>query len=244
MRKLFNFLILLSILFVITGCTQPKTSVTIPNFKQEYKSKKKIIIVPPQIKMYEISAAGEEEIVEWTKQATVNMKNSISSEISNKNILNNEILDLTNLSKTDQESVINTQNLMYRVGESINFHALETSFYKFNNKMKNFDYKIGDQLANISQDGDLYLFINGFDKVQSSGKKAVETAKLIIGAIFGVAAGDIGGITYSNITLVDGKTGKILWYKYYFSKGAVDLRTKEGTDVVIKDLLNDLQNYI
>ncbi len=245
MKKNFFYLIFIVSIFLFTGCSAPKNSVVIPNFKQEYKAKKNIIVVPPKIKVYEISAAGEEEMKEWSQLATSNMKQSLEEILASRNLINSyNILDLDTITEEDKTHIVNTNNLMYRVATSITYHALENSFFKFDEKIKNFDYSIGDALAENSNEGDVYLFINAFDKVQSSGKVAVETAKLVIGALFGIAAGDFGGLTYSNIALVDAKTGKILWYNYYISKGQVDLREHSGTNEVVKVLLDDLQNYL
>jgi len=243
-KKTFINILIVVFIFMLSGCVTPKNSASIPNFKKEYKTKRNIIIVPPSVKMYEVSAAGEEEIQEWTKEAIYNMEISISKKISEKNLLNHKVLALDSLNNEEKNLILSSNNLMYRIAPSINYHALNRSIAKFDEKIKNFDYSIGDSLSKISEDGDLYLFVNGFDKVQSSGKKGVEVAKMIVGALFGIAAGNFGGLTYSTMSLVDGKTGKILWYNYYISQGQVDLREEKGTDAVIEVLLNDLQNTI
>ena len=246
MKKLANMILYITLSSFIVGCVASKTSASIPNFKQEYEAKKRIVVVPPLVKMYEISTGGlEEEMTQWSTIAKNNLQNSILNTLSQNNFLKYEFVDYSSLSEIEKESILSSQNLMYRISPSINSHSLNISQSKFNEKLKNFDYSIGNSLSNISQDGDLYLFVNAYDKVQSSGKKAAEAVKVIVSALlFGVGTADFGGITYSSISLVDAKTGKIMWYNYYFSKGQVDLRDKKGTDEVVKVLLDDLQSKI
>ena len=107
-------------------------------------------------------------------------------------------------------------------------------------KIKNFDYTLGNEVAQIGKTDDILLFINGIDRVQTQGKVAVEAVKAVVGALFGVAAGNFGGETFTTVSLVDGKTGNILWYNYYFSKGTDDLRESVGTDNVVQGLLSEL----
>lgn len=244
MKKIYFSLLLVVITLLLSGCGTAKKSVMVPNLKKEY-SNKNIIVVSPKIKMYEIGTAGQEEIVEWSDIAIENMKQSFKNQIENQETLNYKELSYSSLDQIQLDKLKNTNNLMGRVSSSIQMHANDTSLIKFDAKVKNFDYSIGNSLSNISKEGDLYLFINGYDKVQSSGKVAVETAKAVVGMLFfGVASGDFGGITYSTATLVDGQTGKVLWNNYYFSKGEVDLREKRGTDAVAKALIDELQDNI
>ncbi|QKF81322.1 hypothetical protein [Halarcobacter ebronensis] len=237
---LFSFMALF-----ITGCSIDYTA-SIPNFKQEYQTKKRIVIVPPSVKMYEISTGGvEEEISDWSKLAMENMQKSIINNLPKEQQLKYEVINYSTLPEFEKELITNSNNLLFRISPSIHQHALKISVAKFDEKIENFDYTIGDVLSNISETGDIYLFLNAEDRVQTSGKKAAEVTKAIIGALlFGVGVGDIGGITFSSVAMVDAKTGKLMWYNYYISKGAVDLREEKGTDEVVKVLFNGLQSKI
>jgi hypothetical protein len=228
-------------MFIFTGCANNQTHVSTPNFQKTVQNKQKIIVVPPAVKVYEVSSAGQELIDEWSQTATENMKDTLASYIKDKSeatfLLFNE-KDFT----AEQNKIIQSSNgLLSRVGNSIHLHALPNAFIPFKEKKENFNYTLGEELALAGKSDDLFLFITATDQVQTAGKKTAETVKLIVGALLGVGiGGDYGGYTFARVSLVDGKTGNILWYNYYLSKGTDDLRQTIGSTNVIKSLLHDL----
>lgn len=227
--------------FLFTGCAKIQTTASMPDYQKKVENKKNIIIVPPMVKVFELSSSGQELMDEWTQTASSNMQASLKNFISNRYSSNYEVLNLDNLSDEQKKIIKDSNNLMYRVTPSIITHALDHSFVKFKDKQKNFDYKLGTDISKINKTDDLFLFINGADSVQTAGKKTVETVKLIVGALLGIGiGGNYGGQTFVAVSLVDGKSGDIVWHNYYTSQGADDLREQISSDKVIQGLLNEL----
>ena len=88
-------------------------------------------------------------------------------------------------------------------------------------------------------DTDALLFVSCNDQIATTGRKALQAGSIILGALVGVQATPLYGITNVSIALVETNTGSILWYNYHGSRGDHDLRDPINTTTLIKGLLRD-----
>jgi hypothetical protein len=104
----------------------------------------------------------------------------------------------------------------------------------------NFDYSLGKEVGELSAEVDVLLFVRCIDIIPTAGKQALETGKLILGALAGVALPVNMGGTLVSIALVDADTGLIIWYNQHGSGYSADLRDPIKTTTIVKKLLDDL----
>ena len=102
-------------------------------------------------------------------------------------------------------------------------------------KKDKFDWTLGPDAAVLGEeyDADYALFVYMRDSFASSGRMAV----ILVGALFGV--GVPGGQQIGFASLVDLRTGQILWFNRLFSEVG-DLREPESAHTAVEYLLDEL----
>jgi hypothetical protein len=105
--------------------------------------------------------------------------------------------------------------------------------------MKNFDYSIGPIDKILQKHGtDALIFVYGFDEISTGGRKALQAAGIIAGALTGVVVLPRSGFTVINAAIVD-PSGAVLWYNVKGSQGGYDLRNPESATNFIRSVLSD-----
>ena len=210
-------------IFVLNNCssinTEPKYS--IQSFDQNAP---KILLMPIDIEICEITLAGMcEPNAIWTENSKKNITVGFEEILKERNASMNKF-DKT-LSSIKMTQLVKLHN---QVGHEI--ISNEYGQLKLPTK-ENFDWTIGRKanLLKTKYNSDYAIFIFFRDQYSSGERKiySVLTAVLFPGVI------PIGGTQIAFASLVDLKTGKIMWFNgFYRSFG--DVRDLEGA----KDTLN------
>lgn len=194
---------------------------------------KKILLLPLDVKVKELSAGGVvEEVEEWTITAKSNMQASLASyDTKNEDI---EFVRLPELSP-DEKEILDEHIALYHHVVTGAYNTTRFPFEAWKHKREKFDYTVGEGLAFLMRktNADAALYILGEDVISSDGRKAA----MVFAAALGVAIQMghtvlIGGV-------VDLESGDILWFDYAGS-GVTDMRNPESSDKMVADLL---QNY-
>jgi hypothetical protein len=191
-------------------------------------------LLSPDIKIYEFTAGGVRELRDdWCSKGRENVQGALIECLREKPL---EVKPIT----FDQEMEEEMQDIyaLYRaVSTSINTHTYGD--FKFPGKMKIFDYSIGSIDKILQKHGtDALIFVYGFDEISTGGRKALQAAGIVAGALTGVVVIPRSGFTVVNVALVD-PSGAILWYNIKGSQGGYDLRTPESATKFIRAVLSD-----
>ncbi len=237
LKGLNRVFVLIFVGLVLAGCN------TIPTQKVHYTvldndelvKPKRILLLPMDVKVSELTAGGlTEEVESWTKQA----EKLIGQELRAKShsLSNYELVEMPELNQEEQKVLEQHLALLDTLGGNVlSLGLIPGGSQAWEPKIKHFDYSIGDGLAFLKErtGADMAFMIYGDDLISSGGRKAA----FLFAAAFGV------GIPMGHAVLVGGmldlKTGNVLWMNHEVSVADVTLREPEGVKVLLGGLLAD-----
>ena len=194
--------------------------------------KPRILLMPPDIKYYLLTAGGvPEPNAEWTKaagenftEAVVNYADAIGTDLT--------LLDKRNMSPTE----IQYEELYSAVG----FTIINNHFgpWKLPSKNGQFDWSLGPGISEIGEQhgADYALFVYYRDYQASGGRVAFAILAAAAGAATSV--GSESGFA----SLVDLKTGDVVWFNNV-AAGSGELRNKDGAATAVNALFKDIPRY-
>ena len=229
-------------IFCLCACaTQSVTTIRAhPQMEEMVKPSMAISVIPLEVEVCQLTAGGiSEKIDEWCSQARNNVVTAIQQELEGKPLLLIKPFHETLLSQKRKANLEETSALFDAVNASIINHTYGLADHQFPEKIENFDYSLGEEVSELTEGVDTILFLKGYELVPTAGKQAVETGKLILGALVGVAVPMNLGGTVVSMALVNAETGTIIWYNRDGGGKNADLRDPLATRNLIKRLLKD-----
>lgn len=188
----------------------------------------RILLMPPDIKYYLLTAGGvPEPNAEWTEAAQTNFTAAVGDYATSIGT-HLKILDKKDLSPTE----INYEELHSAVG----FTILDNYFgTPLPGKNGGFDWSLGPEINQIATDrnADYALFVYYRDYQASGGRVAFA---VLAAAVGGVA--DVGSES-GFASLVDLKTGDVVWFNVV-TAGSGELRNKDGAASAVRTLFKDI----
>jgi len=194
-------------------------------------SKHKVLLMPLDVKLSELTAGGVlEPKAEWTQQAEQHITAAVNEFFRTERSVNLETAD--NWVK-ETELPIQLTKLHEVVGTSVLLHAYLPQL-KLPNKGDKFDWTLGmdTQILKEHYGADYALFLFVRDSYASAGRAAV----IVIGAF--LAVGIHGGQQVAFASLVDLNTGDIVWFNR-LAREAGDLRTAKPANDTVKLILDN-----
>ena len=218
-------------LFALSACvtTSFYTSPTLP----EGAENRRIVIMPVDVELSELSAAGlPVPKADWTETAHGHVVKALTAAMAERaaTIVNDASGTRTGALDRDQLQLV---KLHGAVGRSILIHQFQSPT-KLPTKSDGFDWTLGSdaRLLKEAYGADFALFIHMRDSYSSSGRVAV----IIFAALLGVSVQ--GGVQVGFASLVDLDTGQIVWFNR-LARTTGDLRSEkpasESIDVLLKD---------
>ncbi len=112
---------------------------------------------------------------------------------------------------------------------------------KLATKGRNLDWTLGGGTASLAEatGADYGLFTYVRDSYSSGGRVAMRVLGLLAGAAVGAAVDIGGGAQIGVATLVDLRTGRVVWFNLLVRESG-DLRDEEGAEKVVSTLLKGL----
>jgi hypothetical protein len=190
-----------------------------------------VLLVEPEIQLSIILASGlQESRADWIASATENIRTAVQQQLQTRshNFKSYKLAD--NLEgRTGQLLRLNAA-----VGQAIMLHSYGP--FKLPTKGTNFDWTLGDGAVELGAAGnaDYALFINGVGSYSSGGRMAV----MIGAAALGVSI-PTGGQQIS-ASLVELKTGRVVWYNVAVASPSADMRTPQGASMLVESMLKGL----
>jgi hypothetical protein len=241
MKRALQWLAIFALGLSVTACTTP-TSRTNANATFEWTSPtKRILIVEPDIQLSLLDAGGVlEPRADWTETA--------------RGVIDKGFKD--HFSKSGTE-VVSSGEPTLREAQLMKLHnavgiAILTHLYgpagsnsaganELPNKGSALDWTLGPGTAEMRDHygADYALFVFVRDSYSSAAKKALDVLTVIAGAALGVGVVPAGGAQIGFASLVDLRTGNIVWFNRAID-GMGDLREDAKDERATNQLLKDI----
>jgi hypothetical protein len=199
-----------------------------PNF-ENLPVNSKIVLMPPDVELYSLSAGGvAEPKADWTSAAQKNILKSMTSRTTEMN------LNLVHVSENEADDFADINALYGAVASSIANHHTGNSVLNLPTKANKLDWSMGDAVTPLQQSthGDYALFVWVRDSYASAERKAAMVALALLGV------GITGGIQVGYASLVDLKTGQVVWFNQMLRMSG-DLREEVSTKETMAELLKN-----
>lgn len=195
---------------------------------------KRVLLVQPDIQLSQLDAGGVlEPRADWSQTAQQFIEQGIRDHFL----------------RSDAE-VVNSQNSTPREVQLAKLHgvvgrAILTHLYnngaKLPNKGNALDWSLGpgtkDLQSSYGTDYALFIFVR--DSYSTAARRAEQVVGAIAGAFLGVAVVPSGGVQVGFASLVDLRTGNIVWFNRLLSTTG-DLRTDQPAKRTIDELIGGL----
>ncbi|MCA0445598.1 MAG: hypothetical protein LCH54_05155 [Bacteroidetes bacterium] len=196
----FTFLVFAGM--TISGCTSDYTRFS-SNGHQQIKQIKKVGIITPDVKVYELGAGG------------ANTPLGKQTEIARNFLFENTKVSLQNLGmKVRKIDLQGGDSLLFQETLAM-YRTVDDAILgkKTSDTKKKFEYDLGslDSLA-LYYDVDAFLFLRGYDTEPSSNRSAAAVAGVVTGVLFGVGV-ILHEPSFLSVGLAD-RDGKILFYNF------------------------------
>jgi hypothetical protein len=189
---------------------------------------KKILLLPPQMFVAELSAGGViERQDDWTKTANENLL--AAAETLFKEGSQFEAVRLPKLNEADDEIVESHIGLYDRVAQAIFIYGRGQDS-GWQQKKTEWDYTLGKGLAFLREKtgADSALIFTGADIISTEGRKAAFAVGLLLGVAIPI------GQSFVSAGLADLNTGEIRWLSYDQSM-SLDTRDPAAVQELVRD---------
>jgi hypothetical protein len=219
-------------LSILAGCAAPVQRQT-PQLRRDSTTTPIIVVMPLDVELSQLTAGGmEEPHAEWTEAAHQHMAAALEEEARVRKV-KLVTFDPEHGDAADREVATELIALHRAVGSAVLTHQYLGPALP--SKEGKFDWSLGPSVAAISrshQHADYALFLFVRDSYATAGRIAV----IAIAALLG--AGVPGGTQVGFASVVDLKTGDIVWFNFLL-RGTGDLRTPDAAGETVKALVSD-----
>jgi hypothetical protein len=190
---------------------------------------KKVVLLPPQVFVYELSAGGvPTRMADWEASARDNLA-AAATRLSREAGLF-ELVPAPALDPLLADQLEAHIGLYERVAQSVFVYGRGDQD-AWAHKKNEFDYTVGPGLAFLRQQtgADAALIVLGSDYISSGGRRAAFIAGLMLGVVMPL------GQSFITAGIVDLTTGDVLWMSFD-SSASMDSRTPADVDALMHDL--------
>lgn len=204
-----------------------------PDLDTRLKEVRTVRLVPPVVKVYELTAGGvPERKDDWSAEAT---RNIIEAAVKNFQARGIQVTQGP-IPKEAESELADIMPLYGAASACMKAYAIGKNAFP---TRAGLDYSVGPVQHVLEKTGsDALLIISGQDYISSAGRKALMTTGVIMGLLTGFMAMPGGGSASAEAALI-GPAGKILWYKPK-ADGTSDLRDVDSCRKFMGDIFADL----
>lgn len=213
----------------LSACAHNQTvSAKGASFSWSGSADKRIIVVQPDVHLGELTAGGlVEPRADWTKAAQTGIAKQLTTFFAKRNT------QVTMVSELTDAHEVQLAKLHGPVGRAVIVHALMG--IKLPNKTQAMDWTLGPGSAALRDhygaDYALFMYVN--DSYTSAGRMLVMLGAAALGV------GIQGGQQVAFVSLVDLRTGNIVWFNVRSDQGG-DLRDDKGAKRFVDGILSEL----
>lgn len=201
-----SLLFLSCAIIFLSGCASSNFRAS-PNYPTIVKDIKTVAVMPPDVKMFEISAGGmTQQMDEWSEDAKKHITEALKKNLAERYELKVKFVDEKWLKENFKDAWRDNRALYNAVSDSVYSHGFP-GIGAFPHKKEVFDYTLGPDIQKLSSslDADALLFVWGIDYETTGGRAAVEFFQA---AIIGVYYYHPSVLTMG---LVNAKSGDLDW---------------------------------
>ncbi len=228
MRRIFGAVLLAASL--VTSPAWAAQSAVHPALSQNPDVRpKKVVLLPPQVFVFELSAGGvPTRMADWETAARDNVSAAATRLARESGLF--EVVPPPALSPVDRDQLEAHMGLYERVALSV-FSFGRGTQDAWAHKKQEFDYTLGPGLAFLrEQTGtDAALIVLGSDFISSAGRKAAFIAGLALGVVMPL------GQSFMTAGVVDLNTGDVRWMSFDASS-SMDSRSPADVDGLMRAL--------
>ena len=217
------------------GANQPlaQTATFATTLSETVQVKRKVLLLPPDVNLFELSAGGQRERVpEWNTKARQHIASALRDALGTSPKF--EIVETPTLNETEQ-SVLDEHVALYaRVGSEA-FAKTNTTDSAWKHKQSEFDYTLGSGLKFLKDrsNADIAILSVASDTYRSAGNKALTALVMVAGAAAGVAIVPGSAPAFMSVGLVDVRSGQIEWLNFSSQGTMTDMREAEGAKSLV-----------
>lgn len=236
--KLARGLLTIGLIVWLSGCTATR-HVADSDFRPP-RGNYKLLVMQPDISVGVLTAGGAFEYREdWTKQATQNVVKALKKQQLGRGG-HTKVAATREETGADATLVADLVWLHTAVGQAVRMHKF--SPMPLPTKKDRFDWTLGEAAVQFGTATryDYALFLHATDSFASGGRVALQVASML-GCGLGVCVVTNGGSQAAFASLVDLKSGQVVWFNTLFSSVG-DIRTPEGADKMVTELLASMKS--
>lgn len=208
----------------LAGCTVANGQSAAPGMMTAAEPNSKALLVQPDVQLSLLTAAGLSEAREdWSRDGRTNLAEAIRGELQGRHPV--EMLDPA-------------QSMEGRTGQLLRLHeAVGQTIVGFGPQMPtkkgSFDWTLGDgtKVLREAKGADYALFVTARGTYASAGRKALMIGAAMLGV--GIPLGN--QMVYAS--LVDLRTGRVVWFSTALAGPQADMRNADGARSLAKDLM-------
>jgi hypothetical protein len=215
----------------IAGCTTTRVkSANAGSFAKPAPSARGLL-VQPDVQLAVLTAAGLHEArADWSRDAQANLANSINQSLKARS----HPFEALDPSTSMEGRAGQLLRLNEAVGQSV--IAFEYSGMKLPTKKSGFDWTLGDGALVLGKErgADYALFVTARGTYASAGRKAVMIGAALLGISVPLGSQQVFA------SLVDLRTGQLVWFNVAVAGPSADIRSAEGAQALTEKLLKDI----
>jgi hypothetical protein len=232
----------LFVFFLLSGCATTSLYKSNPKLLETFKATSSVMVIVLRADAYRMTAGGvREKVDEWSERAKRNLETAAVEMLGVRPMLLVKTLPELMLSNADRVNLYDTLALYDAVNASIPYFS-DNRGWTFYDKVGNFDYSLGAEVAGLAKGAEALLLISCIDVNPTSGREAVQAGTLLMTMPLILWGGPVilpGEFTFGSVSLVEAASGTILWHKLYQSEAAHDLSSPLKTYELMKTLMKD-----
>jgi len=187
----------------------------------------RILLVEPDVQLALLTAAGiQEPRADWSAAGKANVGAEVEKALKGRSH--------TYKALDPDEAMAGRVGQLLRLNEAVVTSVQYFSFLP--TKKESFDWTLGEgaQAIGAAYEGDYALFVTSRGSWSSGGRYVAFIAVAAVGGAI-----PMGGQS-ATASLVDLKTGRIVWHNTAYAAAGMDMRTPEGAAGLVQALLKDL----
>lgn len=216
---------------IAVGCTVAPTVKQITHLETQ-SDQPRVLMMPLDVELSVLTTGGlPEPRADWTEAAIAHMEQALQRQ---SNIRNFDLIRYQQATNDSSSAVVQLQKLHEVVGVTM----MQQRMAPLPTKKDNFSWSLGSEAVSLAQtyNADYALFLFMRDSYASAGRQALVAASVLASAFLGTPVAS-GGVQVGYASLVDLKTGDIVWFNN-LARAEGDLREPVKADASITTLLN------
>ncbi len=230
-RSPFFLSVIVFLLAVISGCASSVGGGVAESFDASSLDNSEVMLVDSQIRVYELSLSGSEEVPEWSKEAKAAVDASMKEYLSNE--LDWQISATPELSP-EELSVLEEHVALYELLALQ--HLNRTTMNGWVKHRPDFDVTLGPGLSFLKDSSDYnFALLSIGEEYNTSGGRAA--ANVLMAVAFGTTLPT--GHAMLHVGLVDIETGALTWTNTAISTSH-NLKDETGSSTMVKQAFKNI----